>query len=210
MPKNLPGTANRVQDWSPHMSFILKGSQIATLQLQGWFKSKTSIQEYRNKIQNSYWTCAWIIWYMFPVQCEELRIDHLTLLLVATFPYACWFLWWTNYIDEFKWRLPFPFGVAFWRAKSRLKGIKDFDLEHWLFGRFTFPAGCLAGVNKPAMLQQKRKWTGNATKQASSTDPSESNGYEAFRCQHIELPDRLHAMQNAMQYKNACMGTNLY
>ena len=40
-----------VQDWSPHMGFILKGSQISTLQLKVWFKSKTSIQEYKNEIQ---------------------------------------------------------------------------------------------------------------------------------------------------------------
>ena len=26
-----------VQDWSPHMSFILKGSQISAFQLKGWF-----------------------------------------------------------------------------------------------------------------------------------------------------------------------------
>jgi hypothetical protein len=46
-----------VQDGSLHMSFILKGSQILVLQLKGWFKSTTSIQEYRNEIQNSYKTC---------------------------------------------------------------------------------------------------------------------------------------------------------
>jgi hypothetical protein len=33
-----------VQDWSPHMSFILKGYQISAPQLTGWFKSKTPIQ----------------------------------------------------------------------------------------------------------------------------------------------------------------------
>jgi hypothetical protein len=43
-----------VQDWSPNMSFILKGSQISALQLKGWFKSKTSISKYRNEIQSSY------------------------------------------------------------------------------------------------------------------------------------------------------------
>ena len=42
------------QDWSPHMSFSLKGSQILALHLKGWFKSKTLIQEYINKIQHSY------------------------------------------------------------------------------------------------------------------------------------------------------------
>ena len=35
--------------------------------------------------------------YMFPVQCEEIRINHLTLLLlVVTVPYACWFWWQAN------------------------------------------------------------------------------------------------------------------
>jgi hypothetical protein len=123
-----------VWDWSPHMSFILKGSQISAE--EGSVKSKTSVQEYRNEIQSSYQT-----WYMFPVQCEELWIDHLTPLLVVTMPYACWFLWRTYYIEDFKWRLHFQFGVAFWRivllkrgifskTKSRLKGIEDSNLEH--------------------------------------------------------------------------------
>jgi hypothetical protein len=42
------------------------------------------------------------MWYMFPVQREELRINHLTPLLVVTMPYACWFLWWIDYIEDFK------------------------------------------------------------------------------------------------------------
>ena len=77
---------------------------------------------------------------MFPIQCEELGIDHLTPLLVVTMPYTCWFLWWTLY-----WRLQVTSSSAiwgcvlkgcfergkFWRAKSRLKGIEDFNLEHW-------------------------------------------------------------------------------
>ena len=45
---------SNVQDWSPHMSFILKGSQISAFQLKGWFKSKTSSQEYENEVHNSY------------------------------------------------------------------------------------------------------------------------------------------------------------
>ena len=131
-----------VQDWSPHMSFNLKGSQISALQLKGWFKSKTSIQEYRNEIQNSYETCAWIVWYMFPIQCEELRIDHLTPLLVVTMPNTCWFLWWAYCFEDFMWRLHLQLGIRFeglfweryyifWRAKLCLKGIEDFDLHHW-------------------------------------------------------------------------------
>ena len=98
------------QDWSPHTSFILKGSQIFSLQLKGWFKSKTSIQKYRSEIQISYWTCAWIIWDMFSVGFEELRImNHRTLLLAVTMPYACWFLWRTKYIEDFKWYFHFQF-----------------------------------------------------------------------------------------------------
>ena len=37
------------------MSFVLKGSQISTLQLKGRFKSKMLIQKYRNETQNSYY-----------------------------------------------------------------------------------------------------------------------------------------------------------
>ena len=51
---------------------------------------------------------------MFLVQCKELRINHLTLLLVLTMPYACWFLCRVNYIEDLKWRLRFQFGVVFW------------------------------------------------------------------------------------------------
>ena len=56
---------------------------------------------------------------MFPIQFEELTINHLTLLLVVTMPYACWFLWRANYTEDFKWRLHFQFGVAFWRVFLR-------------------------------------------------------------------------------------------
>ena len=58
-------------------------------------------------MQNSYQTCAWTIWYIIPIQCEKLRINHLTLLLVVTMPYACWFLWRAEYIEDFRWRLHF-------------------------------------------------------------------------------------------------------
>ena len=49
---------------------------------------------------------------MFLVQCEVLRINHLTLLFVVIMPYACWFLWWADYIEDFKWHLHFQCGVA--------------------------------------------------------------------------------------------------
>jgi hypothetical protein len=93
-----------------------------------------------NQELNLYQTCAWIMWYMFLVQCEESRINHLTPLLVETMPYACWLWWWAYCIEDFKWRLHVQSKVAFWRvfwergifwrATSRLKGIEDFNLEH--------------------------------------------------------------------------------
>ena len=42
------------------------------------------------------------VWYMFLVQCEELRINHLIPLLVVTMAYARWFLWRANHIEDFK------------------------------------------------------------------------------------------------------------
>jgi hypothetical protein len=48
-------------------------------------------------------------------QCEELELNHRTPLLVLIVPYACWFLWRTDHIEDFKWRLHLQFGVAFWR-----------------------------------------------------------------------------------------------
>ena len=41
------------------------------------------------------------MWYEFPVECGELGINHLSLLLVVIMPYACWFLWWAKYIVVF-------------------------------------------------------------------------------------------------------------
>ena len=138
--KHQPSTGTCIQDWSPYMSFILKGYHNWALRLKGWFKSNTSIHIYRNEIQYSYWTCAWIIWYMFLVQCEELRISHLTPFLLVTMPYACWLLWRAYYIENFKWHRHFQHGVAFckvvlreifiWRATLHLKRIEDFDLKH--------------------------------------------------------------------------------
>ena len=39
-----------------------------------------------------------------------------------TVPYTCRFLWRADYIEDFKWRLHFRFGVAFWRVGLR-RGI---------------------------------------------------------------------------------------
>ena len=56
---------------------------------------------------------------MFLVQCEKSRTNHLKPLLVVTKPYTCWFLRLADYIEHFKWRLRFQFGVAFWRVVLR-------------------------------------------------------------------------------------------
>ena len=128
-----------VQDWSLHISFVLKGFQISAYQWKWCFESKMSIQEYRNEIQYSYKTCAWIIWYMFQVQCEETRINHVTLILVWTMSYACWILCWIEYIEDFKRRPDFQYGVAFWRVV--LREVKYFEEPNkgmaWMFYEHT-------------------------------------------------------------------------
>ena len=44
-----PRSRAMVKIESPHMSFILKGSQILALRLKSWFKYQTPIQEYGNE-----------------------------------------------------------------------------------------------------------------------------------------------------------------
>ena len=67
-------------------------------------------------------------------QCEELRINCLSLLLVVTMPYACWFLWWVDYIEDFKWRLHFAIRGCVLKGCSEngiyLKGPIAFE-GHW-------------------------------------------------------------------------------
>ena len=80
------------------------------------------------------------MWYVFPVQYEELRINHLTLLLVVTMPCACVVL----VAGNFNWGLQMTSSLSIWgcvlkggyeegiiwRAKLCLKGVEDFNLEH--------------------------------------------------------------------------------
>jgi hypothetical protein len=109
------------------------------LELKGWLKSKMSIQEYKTEILNSYKTYAWVLWYIFPVQCEKLRLNHLTPLLVVLMPFACWFLWHAQYIEDFKWRLHFQVGVAFGRVVLRevyFEGKIVFE-GHWRLQSWT-------------------------------------------------------------------------
>ena len=105
-----------VQDWSPHMGFIWR---ILKFQPFSW-KPGSNPRRQSKSIQMKYKTCIILVrelhWSMLPVQCEELRSNHLTLLLVVTVPYACWFLWRAYCTKDFKWRLHFQFGIAFWRG----------------------------------------------------------------------------------------------
>ena len=110
-----------------------------------YFESKTSIQEYRNEIQNSYWTRAWITWYMFPVQCDEWRINHLSPLLVMTMPYIRWFLWQANYLrtssDVFILNLGLRFEGLFWE-RYIWKGQIVFE-GHWRLQSWTLLGSCV-------------------------------------------------------------------
>ena len=151
------GVGGNGRDWSPHMSFILKGSQIWALKLKAEFKSKTSIQEYRNEMQNSYYTCAWIIlvhassatWRIKnpPSNCTSCSDNALRLLVLVA--------------GNLYWGLQVRSSYSIWgcvlkgcfersifcRPKSCLKGIEDFNLEQWperFLGIITgwYPSAC--------------------------------------------------------------------
>jgi hypothetical protein len=77
---------------------------------------------------------------MFLVQCEELRFNHLIALLVVTMPYACWFLWWAVYTEDFKWRLHFQIGVCHFSVHLR-KGrvvLSQCPLVRWASGHWHY------------------------------------------------------------------------
>ena len=135
---------SNVQDYSPHMSFILKGSQISALQLKGWFNSKTSIQEYENG--NTKLIFNLCMNYMVHVSSTMWRIknqssnsiscsDNALRLLVLVMGILCWGLQVTSSFSNWGCVLKggFERGI-FWRAKLRLKGIEDFKLEQWSQG----------------------------------------------------------------------------
>ena len=58
VPQNIVMDLNNVMSDTTLAMFkieaLMEGSQISALQLKGWVKSKTSIQEYRNELQNLY------------------------------------------------------------------------------------------------------------------------------------------------------------
>ena len=137
------GFPSSVQDWSPHMKFILKGSRISTLQLKGWFKSKASIQEYRNATTKLILNLC--VYNMVHVSSKMWRIKNrpsystsyysdnaLRWLVLMVGIILYWGLQvstllciWGRVLKDC-----FERGI-FWRAKSWLKGIGDFNLELW-------------------------------------------------------------------------------
>ena len=60
----------------------------------------------------------------------RIKNQLLTPLLVITMPYACLFLWWAYYIEDFKWCLHFNLGLRFeglfWK-RHILKGEIAFE-----------------------------------------------------------------------------------
>ena len=130
----------KIENLKPSYEFPFEG--LSNLSSSVWRVGSNPRRQSENlkiKIQNSYQTCAWIICYMFPIQCEELRISHLTLLLVVTAPYTCWFLWRAYYVEDFKWpvficNLGLHFEGLFWE-RYILKGQIMFEgfwrLQSW-------------------------------------------------------------------------------
>ena len=68
---------------------------------------------------------------MFSVQCEELRVDHLTRLLVARMPYTCWFFLNQQAYDIFIFNLGLHFGrEVYFEAREcwrTVHGMKEGD-----------------------------------------------------------------------------------
>jgi hypothetical protein len=98
--------------------FARAKTSILNTEATGGTCKHSDLNQYCPKIEPP-WSLQWN-----EIQCEELRIKHLTPLLAVTMPYAWWFLWRADYIEDFKWRLHLWFGVAFWRVVMR-----EVDLE---------------------------------------------------------------------------------
>ena len=93
----------RVQDRSPRMSFILKGSQISTLQVKGWFKIQDinpRLWKWNTKlILNMYMNCTV---HVSSTMVKNQESTIYILFLVVTVPDAWWFLWRADYVEDFK------------------------------------------------------------------------------------------------------------
>ena len=90
-------------------------------------------------------------------------------------PYVCWFLWWADDIEDFKWRLHFQYGVALWRvALGEVYFEGHWGLQSWILVK-------MVGANQPVhwflggkglgIQQGMSVWVGSPK---SSHDPSDS------------------------------------
>ena len=167
------------EDRSPHISFILKGSQILAFQSKGSnprHRSKNIETKYKTHIKHvheEYGTC-------YEYNVNKLRVNHLATLLVVTMPYTYWFLWRVVYIEIFKWWcLHFAIwncifkgclerGIV-WRAKSRLKGIEDLNPEHWWEGSHGLDRGEKGhfGKGKERKGEQEQVWREQSPREAA-------------------------------------------
>ena len=102
-------------------------------------------------------------WHMFSIQCEELRINHLTPFLVASDNALCLllFLWRACFIKDFKWRSS-SFSIwgcvlkgLFWE-RYILKGQIAFE-GHWRLQSWTLTASSM-WVTKVRGFVWGREW----------------------------------------------------
>ena len=100
---------------------------------------------------------------MYSVQCQELRINHPTPLLVVTIPYGCWFLWRANYIQDFKWCLHFQFGVAVEHTQRKCFGI---------FGPYCLREEAGVGTRAGPNRYQSRLWYEQGSKWRANLLPT--------------------------------------
>ena len=124
MERTLPSAG--VQDWSPHLNSI-------------WRAISNPRRQFQKLEMNIMLILHLCMIHVVHVSNTMWRIKNQP---SNSMPYACWFLWRAYNIEDFKWRLHFHFGVAFWRvvfeigmfwrAKPHWKGIEDFNLEHCL------------------------------------------------------------------------------
>ena len=100
---------------------------------------------------------------MFPIQCEEIRINHLTLLLVMTCGGQMIL---RTSSDVFVFNLGLHFEGLFserciLKGITSLKGVEGFNLEHWLQG-YMFAQRNGHGVRMrwlPSALSAPRMWS---------------------------------------------------
>ena len=135
MPKNFPGTWAECTSMFKIDAFIWVLFWRALKSQPFSWRVGSNLRRQSKNIEMECKTHIKLVWYIFLAQCEKFIIKHLTLLLLAvTMPYACWFLWQADYIEDFKWRPHFPIWDCilkglFWE-RYILKGQIAFE-GHW-------------------------------------------------------------------------------